>query len=70
MIATIVEYVNENYPRYKNLSTNKCFVKACLIYKYLYEAYFKQTADIHQIPFILFQGLFDLDLRTTSTLGA
>ena len=68
MITTIVNYVNENYPRYKNLPKNEYFLKACLTYKYLFEAYFKQTADIYQIPFTLFEGLFDLDLRTTSVI--
>lgn len=68
MIETIVAFVNENYPRYKNLSKNEYFTKACLVYKFLLETYFKKTADINTIASILYNGLVDLDLKTNSNI--
>ena len=69
MIETIVAFVNENYPRYKNLSKNEYLTKACLVYKFLfYETYFKKTADTNTIAFILYKGLVDLDLKTNSNI--
>lgn len=68
MIETIVAFVNENYPRYKNLSKNEYFTKAYLVYKFLYETYFKKTADSETIYYILYKGLVDLDLKTNSVI--
>ena len=41
MIQQIVAYVNFCYPSYKD-DKDECFIKSCLVYRYLYEKYFKK----------------------------
>ena len=52
MINLIVEYVNTYFPTYKE---NYCdnFIKACLVYQYLYLKYFSKTLDLDQIIYKL-----------------
>ena len=42
MINTIVRYVNFYYPFYKHLPYPENLIKTSLIYRYLYEVYFKE----------------------------
>ena len=49
MISTIVEYVNLYFPTYKTQLYPDNFIKACLIYQFLYAKYFTQKLDIDQI---------------------
>ena len=39
MIQRIIAYVYFNFPSYKDENYNDCFIKSCLVYKYLYDAY-------------------------------
>ena len=55
MIKSIVAYVNFYFPTYKTQSRH-CgrfypdnFIKACLVYQFLYAKYFTQKLDINQI---------------------
>ena len=53
MIKSIVEYVNFYFPTYKSQFYSDNFIKACLVYQFLYAKYFTQKLDINQIIFIL-----------------
>ena len=49
MLKTIVEYVNFYFPTYKTQFYPDNFIKACLVYQFLYSKYFTQKLDIDQI---------------------
>ena len=53
MISTIVEYVNLYFPTYKTQSYPDNFIKACLVYQFLYAKYFSQKLNIDQIIYKL-----------------
>ena len=53
MISTIVEYVNSYFPTYKTQFYCDNFIKACLVYQFLYVKYFTQKLDINQIIYRL-----------------
>ena len=58
MIKTIIDYVNYHYQLCENivsflltnnLDTNECYIKSCLIYKYLYELYFRNNITLNEV---------------------
>ena len=58
MIKTIIDYVNYHYQFCENidsflltnnLDTNECYIKSCLIYKYLYELYFRKNITLNEV---------------------
>ena len=53
MISTIVTYVNFYFPAYKTQFYCDNFIKACLVYQFLYAKYFTQKMDINQIIYRL-----------------
>ena len=53
MIKTIVAYVNFYFPSYKTQFYPDNFIKACIVYQFLYAKYFKQKLDINQIIYRL-----------------
>ena len=53
MISTIVEYVNFYFPTYKTEFYCDNFIKACLVYQFLYAKYFTQKLDIDKIIYRL-----------------
>ena len=53
MIKSIVEYVNFYFPTYKTQFYSDNFIKACLVYQFLYAKYFTQKLDIDQIIYRL-----------------
>ena len=53
MIKSIVEYVNCYFPTYKTQFYPDNFIKACLVYRFLYAKYFTQKLDIDQIIYRL-----------------
>ena len=53
MIKTIVANVNFYFPTYKTQFYPDNFIKACLVYKFLYAKYFSQKMDINQIIYRL-----------------
>ena len=53
MIKSIVAYVNFYFPTYKTQFYPDNFIKACLIYQFLYAKYFTQKLDIAQIIYRL-----------------
>ena len=64
MISTIVEYVNFYFPTYKTQFYCDNFIKACLVYQFLYAKYFTQKMDINQIIYNLSDARHSL--RTNS----
>ena len=53
MIKSIVAYVNYYFPSYKTQFYCDNFIKACLVYQFLYAKYFTQKIDINQIIYRL-----------------
>ena len=53
MIKSIVAYVNFYFPSNKTKYYPDNFIKACLVYQFLYAKYFTQKLDIDQIIFRL-----------------
>ena len=53
MISEIVEYVNTHFPTYKTQFYPDNFIKACLVYQYLYALHFSDKLDISQIIYKL-----------------
>ena len=49
MIKSIVAYVNYHFPSNKTQFYPNNFIKACLVYQFLYAKYFTQKLDIDQI---------------------
>ena len=58
MISKIVEYVNLYFPTYKTPLYSDNFIKACLVYQFLYLKYFSQKLDIDQIVYSQFLYFF------------
>ena len=48
MLNTIVHYVNYYYPLQKHLPYPENLIKTSLIYRYLYEVYFKENIDMEK----------------------
>ena len=55
MIKSIIDYVKyhyqfceniESFYLTNNLDTNECYIKSCLIYKYLFELYFRKNVTL------------------------
>ena len=53
MIKSIVAYVNFYFLTYKTQFYSDNFIKACLVYQFLYIKYFTQKLDIEQIIYRL-----------------
>ena len=62
MLKSIIDYVKyhyqfcENIKSYfltNNLDTNECYIKSCLVYKYLFEYYFKRNISLYEIMSIM-----------------
>ena len=58
MLKSIVDYVKHHYQFCENidssflsnnLDTNECYIKSCLIYKYLFEIYFRKNVSLNEI---------------------
>ena len=64
MIKSIVAYVNFYFPSNKSKYYSANFIKACLVYQYLYIKYFTQRLNLDQIIFILSD--FRHNCRSTS----
>ena len=53
MIRSIIYYVNFYFPTYKTQFYPDNFIKACLVYQFLYINYFAQKLDLNQIIYRL-----------------
>ena len=58
MIKSIINYVKYHYQFCENIEssflsnnlvTNECYIKSCLIYKYLFELYFRKNITLNEI---------------------
>ena len=58
MLKTIVNYVNHNYQLCDNIDSpflskdekaNECFIKSCLIYKYLHEIFHRSNITLMEV---------------------
>ena len=62
MLKTIIDYVKYHYQFCENiessflsnnLDTIECYIKSCLIYKYLYELYFRKNMSLNYVMTIM-----------------
>ena len=58
MLKSIINYVKYHYQFCENiessflsnnLDTNECYIKSCLVYKYLFELYFRKNVTLYEI---------------------
>ena len=58
MLRSIIDYVKYHYQFCENiescflsnnLNTNECYIKSCLVYKYLFELYFRKNVTLDEI---------------------
>ena len=66
MISTIVEYVNYYFPSYKTQFYTSNFIKACLVYQFLYAKYFTQKLNIDKIIYRLL--VYNHSLKSNSPI--
>ena len=43
----------ESYFLTNNLDTNECYIKSCLVYKYLFEYHFKRNISLYEIMAVI-----------------
>ena len=55
MLNIIINSVKniESYFLTNNLDTNECYIKSCLVYKYLFEYYFKRNISLYEIMAVI-----------------
>ena len=62
MLKPIIDHVNHNYQFCENiesffptnnLDTNECYIKSCLVYKCLFEYYFKRNISLYEIMAVI-----------------
>ena len=62
MLKSIIDYVKYHYQFCENiesffltnnLDTNECYIKSCLVYKYLFEYYFKMNISLYEIMAVI-----------------
>ena len=62
MLKSIIDYVKYHYQFCENiesffltnnLDTNECYIKSCLVYKYLFEHYFKRNIYLYEIMTVI-----------------
>ena len=62
MLKSIIDYVKYHYQFCENidsffltnnLDTNECYIKSCLVYKYLFEYYFKRNISLYEIMAVI-----------------
>ena len=58
MLRSIINYVKYHYQFGQNiessflsndLNTNECYIKSCLVYKYLFELYFRKNVTLNHV---------------------
>ena len=58
MLKSIIDYVTYHYQFCENvdssfltndLDTNECYIKSCLVFKYLFEYYFRKNVSLNEI---------------------
>ena len=62
MLKSIIDYVKYHYQFCENIGsffltnnlvTNECYIKSCLVYKYLFEYFFKRNISICEIMAVI-----------------
>ena len=62
MLKSIIDYVKYHYQFCENiesffltnnLDTNECYIKSCLVYKYLFEYYFKRNVSLNSVMSVM-----------------
>ena len=68
MIKSIVAYVNFYFPTYKTQFYRDNFIKACLVYQFLYAKYYTQKLDTDQIIYRLTEARHFLNSNSNSNI--
>ena len=58
MMNQIVQYVKFYFPSFKSESYDDNYIKACLVYQYLYAKYFNKRLDMEEIKYNLLEGRY------------
>ena len=75
MIKSIINYVNYHYQFCENidsfllsnnLDTNECYIKSCLIYKYLFELYFRKNITLIEVMSLMKKGRYNIYIFDTT----
>ena len=62
MLKSIIDYVKYHYQFCENIESffltnnldiNECYIKSCLVYKYLFEYYFKRNISLYEIMAVI-----------------
>ena len=62
MLKSIIDYIKYHYQFCENiesfflknnLDTNECYIKSCLVYKYLFAYYFKRNISLYEIMAVI-----------------
>ena len=62
MLKSIIDYVKYHYQFCENiessflsnnLDTNECYIKSCLVYKYLFELYFRKNMPLNLVMAVM-----------------
>ena len=62
MLKSIIDYVKYHYQFCENiesffltnnLDTDECYIKSCLIYKYLFELYFRRNVSLYDVMAVI-----------------
>ena len=56
MMNQIVQYVKFYFPSFKSASYDDNFIKACLVYQFLYAKYFNKRLSMEEIKYNLSEG--------------
>ena len=58
MLKSIIDYVKYHYQFCQNIKssflsnnlvTNKCYIKSCLVYKYIFKLYFRKNVTLYEV---------------------
>ena len=62
MLKSIIDYVKYHYQFCENIEsffltnnliTNECYIKSCLVYKYLFELYFRRNVSLNSVMTVM-----------------
>ena len=62
MLKSIIDYVKyryqfceniESFYLTNNVNTNECYIKSCLVYKYLFKLYFRRNVSLHEVMAVI-----------------
>ena len=53
IINSVKIFFSQSFFLTNNFDTNECYIKSCLVYKYLFEYYFKRNISLYEIMVVI-----------------